>query len=186
MDASRERGGSLSSARGRVPRERTPRAGARGHVRARTVRLTQSAIIIYFFRGARAEPEGGARRKCNRPEAVTHRSAIPLSTTPDTRLSHYDTSSIMVCNEDKVRGHEAQRCTRDWSCVNSGRTEFRHHLYPAMVWLSRSRERRVIPARSVERQSRGRPHGGAPQWRGDRAHSRGARRPHGHWLWSFP
>ena len=114
MDASRERGGSLSSARGRVPRERTPRAGARGHVRARTVRLTQSASIIYFFRGARAEPEGGARRKCTTGlRRVTHRSAIPLSTTPDTRLSHYDTSSIMVCNEDKVRGHEAQRCTRD-------------------------------------------------------------------------
>lgn len=154
---------------------RTPRGGtALGRVYFTASQNRR--LKLYFFPRARAE-----RKAASASEAVgshiDRRSRSPHHPT-DTRLSHYDTSSIMVCNETRCVVTKHNAVLAMVLCY--------HHLYPAMVWLSRSRERRVIPARSVERQSRGRPHGGAPQWRGDRAHSRGARRPHGHLLWSFP
>lgn len=113
----------------------------------------------------------------------------PLSTTPDTR--YYTTTRVQswYATRQGAWSRSTTLYSRLVLCSQwAHRVSSPPPYYPAMVWLSRSRERRVIPvpARSVERQSRGRPHGGAPQWRGDRAHSRGARRPHRHWLWSFP
>lgn len=158
-------------------------------------------IIIYrisFFvpraertrrRAAPPGPAGGGTgtrpRRPERSDTRDHRRC-PLSTTPDT-------TTTRVQSWYATRQGAWSRSTTLYSrlvlCLQwAHRVSSPPPYYPAMVWLSRSRERRVIPvpARSVERQSRGRPHGGAPQWRGDRAHSRGARRPHRHWLWSFP
>jgi len=163
-------------------------------------------MISYFlFRSEGGTDRGGARPRPapageahaarlsrepsgSTPECRDHRRC-PLSTTPDTR--YYTTTRVQSWYA--TRQGAWPRSTTLYSrlvlCSQwAHRVSSPPPYYPAMVWLSRSRERRVIPvpARSVERQSRGRPHGGAPQWRGDRAHSRGARRPHRHWLWSFP
>ena len=100
----------LVAARGRVPRERTPRAGARGHVRALTLRLTQSAIIIYFFRARAERKGGGARRNAEvQPagEAVTHRSAFG-----DPALHHPRHPAITLRHEFN---HGMQRGQGAWS-----------------------------------------------------------------------
>lgn len=100
-------------ARGRVPRARTPRAGARGRVLAtKNRRLLNDYNIVFPFSFRGRNGRGGARPRPRGPAAGGRHTTTPRPERSDTRampalhhprhpLLHYDTSSIMVCNETR-------------------------------------------------------------------------------------
>lgn len=90
-------------ARGRVPRARTPRAGARGRVLAtKNRRLLNDYDIVFPFSFRGRNGRGGAPpRPPERSTPERRSSAMPALHHPRHPLLHYDTSSIMVCNETR-------------------------------------------------------------------------------------
>lgn len=90
-------------ARGRVPRAHTPRAGARGRVLAtKNRRLLNDYDIVFPFSFRGRNGRGGAPpRPPERSTPERRSSAMPALHHPRHPLLHYDTSSIMVCNETR-------------------------------------------------------------------------------------
>lgn len=179
---SRRRGGAYPA---QVPRE-PARGGTLGRVLLRLRKIGDYYISYFLFsargrNGRRRAPEVQRLRRSHndRRSRPLHHPRHPAIT-----LRHEFNHGMQ---RDKVRGHEAKHnaVLATGPVLTVGAPSFVTTSTP--LWCGfQDQESAESYQPSVERQSRGRPHGGAPQRRGDRAHSRGARRPHGHWLWSFP